>query len=361
MIDVREFGTSSTPGVDDSAQLEAAVNWAASSKRSDDRSIQLDGPHHISRPIVVPPWVSLYGAGGRRYADEPHATLVAMPEFVGSAMVLFAAPEGGEAYGQQLHGLTLDGRAAKARSSFSGVRANGMVRGVVIRNVTVMNVSDRGFHGVPVNGRGPFSWHVDNAQTIHCGADGFRFTGMTDATFTGCRSIGAKRHGWWVDGCANSTWSQCRSEWSGGEGWNIVGGWGSGTGAGGATFSQCSTDRNGRNGFLVSATGTAPLSFLATMCRRDGRSGGGYSGFAISYSSCPVRFDGDVYPGVDDDGQGMLSPAFGVRIVESTHTRVTGGYLHAAVPYASDDMRDNAISPMVGRATGTTRAPVRHS
>jgi hypothetical protein len=365
VIDIRDFGATCGGVADDTAAIAAAL---AQADAGPDKTVYLPGTPVISAPLRPMPFVTMVGDYATRATDiEYGPRLIASASFQGAAMILMTedmAGGGRVSFGQTFERLTLDGTRAKSRATFSGIRADGIVRGARLRDVSIRNVSDRGVHGAPVNGRGPYSWQFDNVQVIHPGVDGFRLTGMTDATFTGCRAIGAKRHGWWIDGCANSTWSQCRAEWCGGEGWNITGGWGSGIGAGGGVWQCCSTDRSGRNGFLVAASGTPPLIFSNIMNRRDGRNGGlgggGFSGFLVKDSTCPVVVGFlSVYPGVDDDGGAVNSPQYGARRINSPYARLTSGFLHAAEFPWADDMSPVWVDGSVGRASGTTDNPFR--
>jgi hypothetical protein len=271
-----------------------------------------------------------------------------------------------QSYGQVIENLALDGRPAKANTLFSGIRTEGVVRGVRVRDVSVMHVSDRGLQTATANNGIAFSWEVQNLQALACGSDGFRIAGMTDTTFLNCRALGCGRHGWYIDGCANSTWTNCRSEWSGQQGWNLDGGWGGNTGSGGAQFLNCSTDRNNFNGWLIKATGNAPLAFTNLMCRRDGRNGGaggsGYAAVRVEGATMPITIDNlTVYPGVDDDGNGTNSPNYGFRALNSTWVSVNSGYLHAAVTPHQDGGGNGkySVASVVGRATGPTLTPTR--
>lgn len=356
---------------DNTTGIQQALNDAGA-LATGDRRVLVPGTARISVPLVVPPFVSLEGTHAARN-DTPSqpGKIRATAGFTGSAMVKFLDQTTGGysviSFGQRLLNITLDGSLAYAGAQvYSGVRADGVVRGVRLDNVTVQNVTDRGIHVASANGGNPYSWHCDNVQVLAAKVDGFRLPTMTDGTFINSRAIGCGRHGWYIDGCANSTFTNCRAEWNTQNGWNLDGGWGTGTGSGGTLFTNCSTDRNGFNGFLVKATGNPPLRFSNIMTRRDGRNGGaggaGYAGFRVDGATCPIIIDGiTCFPGVDDDGANAASPQYGLRVNGATWVDVGSGYLHA-VSGAVSDLGGNTyfnVSSRVGRATGPTSAPVR--
>lgn len=370
--DVRLYGALGDGSTDDTAAIQSALNAAYNGGGPWGKVVTLPAgfTFRISAPLVIPPYVTLRGGYQVRGSNTQATCLKSTAGFTGSAMLLMVdQATGGYAvpsYGQVIENVTLDGGAAKAFATFSGIRANGSVKGVTLRNVAVVDVSDRGVQSATVSSANPYSWQIENVQVSAPGVDGFRLSGMTDTTMVGCRVIGAGRYGYNLDGMANSSFTACRAEWSGQRGWFIASNWGSGNGSGGATWVGCSTDRNDQDGFWVEATGTATLTFSGCVARRDGRNAGagfgGYSGFAVVGATTPVVVDGlAVFPGVDDGGGGHNSPQNGVRVATSTWFGLGSGYVHADGTAILDGGGNGAllIGTAVGRATGTTAAPVR--
>jgi hypothetical protein len=357
---------------DDRNAIQAALNAAYDDVNRRGQVVCIpSGMWRISGPLIVPPFVTLRGSYPMRGTNTQTSCIKATASFAGSAMVLMVdqATGGysGVSYGQRIECLSLDGSAAKAAGAvFSGVRADGLVKGVALRDVSVDAVGDRGIHTTAVASVLPYSWNLENVQVSNVGVDGFRLSGTTDTTLIGCRSIGAGRHGYNLDGMANSSFTACRSEWSTQEGWHITGSWGSGNGSGGAIWEGCSTDRSEKDGFRIESTGTPPMTFSGCYARRDGRNGGvafgGTAGFQVVAATTPVILAGCVvFPGTDDDGTGANSPQSGVRVASSTWACLDASYIHGANAHVVDGGGNGAflIGSTVGRATGTTAAPVR--
>lgn len=372
-LNVRVYGAVGDGATDDTTAIQAALTAAYTEAGPVGRTVYLPaGMYRTSAPLVIPPYVTLLGSHANRGTNTQLSCIKPLSTFTGAAILsLLSQTVGGygiASYGQRIMSLTLDGGAARAAGkTFSGVRAEGRVNGVVMVDLSITQASDRGVQtATDGTGQGPFSWHLSNVQVSDITLDGFRLSGATDTTLIGCRAIGVGRHGYHLDGLANSTFTACRSEWSGQHGWYITSNWGTGTGSGGALFQGCSTDRNTQNGFLIDATGSSPLVFNGLLLRRDGRNAktgfGGYAGFHALNSTMPIIIDAlNVFVGVDDDGTGQASPQHGFRAAGCTWVGVGSGYLHGFSSGYTDGLGNTALirGTAVGTATGTTAAPVR--
>jgi len=325
------------------------------------------GVYATSAPLVVPPGVTLLGTHGS-HIDQIACSIRPLATFAGAAVVSFVdqATGGYSAVSneQRVFGLSIDGSRLPAGNTVDGIQAVGYVHGVVLQDLAVFGVGGHGIATVANSSGTAYSWRGTRLAVKDTGSFGFSLN-MTDCTWIDLEAIGCKKSGFYVNGAANSHFIGCRAEWNAYHGFLITGTWGSGTGAGGCSFTNTSTDRNNYNGVYVNATGTAPIVLNGLMLRRDGRNngsgGGGYAGLQVTGSTLPVAVSGiTVFPGVDDDGTQASSPQYGVAAKDSSFVSVTGGHLQSAgLPVL--DGGGNAffrIDPGIGLATGPTNAPV---
>lgn len=320
----------------------------------------------VSAPLIVPPCVTLLGAHAT-HLDNTTAVIKPSSLFTGIAVIEFVdQATGGYAtvsHEQRVCALAIDGSNLPPGNTVDGIRGIGFVHGVMLEDVSVRNVGGHGF-ATAINGSGgPYSWRGTRLVANTTGSYGFSLA-MTDCTWIDLESIGAGKAGFFVSSGANTHFIGCRSEWSAWDGLQVTGSLSSGTGSGGMTFTDFSTDRNGYNGIFVNATGTVPIYFNGLMLRRDGRNGGigggAYAGICVSSATVPVIIDGvTVFPGVDDNGASTLSPERGITVSNSTYTVVYGGWVHAATTPIHDGNGNTVfrVNPNIGTATGPTATP----
>lgn len=377
ILNAKDYGATGDGATDDTTAIQAALNASLPGGRV----LLPTGVYAITAPLTIPPQVGLQGTHGNRVDYSHTETVVAnqsyikpLASFSGAAAILVVDKEigsySGESVGQNLTNVTLDGSQLPGGANISGFRGIGKVRDVIIDRVAVQYFPHDGFSTTSytrldssvVN---PYSWYILNSIARSCGNIGYTLNSMTDCTYLNCEALGSGVYGWFISGPnANSNFTACRAEWSGSYGFYVTGNWLSGTGSGGANFNSLTTDRNGRSGIYVDATGNGPMIFHGLSLRRDGRNnnsgGGAYAGFQASGATCPIIIDGIVtYPGVDDTGAGTNSPQFGVNFTNNSYVDVQSGFLHADQAGWHSGGGNTVLrrGPNIGERTGPTNAP----
>lgn len=328
----------------------------------------------INSPITPKPFMTLAGPHGNRTDNvQTAATIKVGGSFSGLGAILLVDKEQGgfstDNEGIRLERLTIDGSSAPA--TVDGIRATGLVHGVVLDRVAIQSMTNRGINcqtytRADTSVVHPYSWNLWNCMVWQCSDRGFSFSNQqTDCTFVNCEALGNGGDGFTLTSCNNSQLTSCRSEWNL-RGYYITGSWGTGQGSGGVIMTGCSTDRNTQDGVLIDSTGNATHLVAGLMTRRDGRNagsgGGGYAALKVSSATTPVIVSGiSCYPGTDDDGSGTNSPERGVSVTGATYVSVNDGYLHVNTTPWFDGGSNTALyrGPLVGTATGTTSAPTR--
>jgi hypothetical protein len=326
------------------------------------------GVFKTSAPLIIPPQVTLSGPYGS-HIDAAASCIKPVSQangFSGAAVILMVdQTTGGYAIPsnqQRIMNLTLE-CSNLTGSTIDGVQAQGFVHGVILDDLQIRHPPAHGL-AIASNGSGvPYSWRAHRVVANTCGTHGFSLT-LTDSTWTDCEAIGCVGNGFnFAGSAANSHFIGCRAEFNA-IGVSLSGAWGSGTGSGGMTFTDLSTDRNTQDGVLIAATGTTPVNFLGCSFRRDGRNGnsggGGYAGLRCSGSTIPVTIDGTCFPGVDDNSTGTNSPQYGFAIGSSSKNVVLKGGVWQGNTAGIHDDGTNAWARNLNvlEATGATNAQV---
>lgn len=356
---------------DDKAAIQAAINACPKG------GVVYLGARQfaLSSKLTIPPYVTLQGAlADRDGAGDGAACLLPKAGFTDPTVLDFVdQATGGYATANRditLANLTIDCRLLTTES-VQGIRATGYVHGVQLRNVSIHKATGHAINLVSGASGNPYSWYMENVQISGAGSvttwDGFHLIG-TDHQLIGCRALGVRGNGYYLNGCSNTKLVSCRSEWSATNGYYITGSWGTGSGSGGLLMSSCSTDRNSQYGVLIDSTGNPPIIIDGFMARRDGRNGfpgtggGSYAALRGTGSTTPIIVTGmTCYPGVGDDGLGVNSPERGVSFVSCTYVSVEASYLHADTTPFHDGGGNTALyrGVAVGTATGPTATPTR--
>lgn len=356
-------------GIADQIEIQAAIDAANAASGG---IVQLStGQFNISAPLTLHPRVTLRGMHGDQIFNPDQLTLLSrlniVAEFVGGAAIVMlgqtAGGYGGKSAEQRIHALTIDG--ANGPAGTHGIQASDYVHGVVLRDVAVKQVKGKGIYTFVENAAQPFSWTMNRVVVDNAEGNGIELINHSDFTANDVVVIGSGVNGWLLSSMPNSRLTQCRAEWSEAHGFNIQGNFGTGQGSGGMQVVGCSTDRNGQNGFDITATGNGPIMISDIMLRRDGRNGGAgggnFSGMLIAGATCPVIVTGLVcYPGVDDTGAGVNSPDNAFRVTGSAYVSLESGFLHGALAGFVDGGTNTVLrrGANIGERTGTTAAPV---
>lgn len=325
-----KYGSVSNGTTDDSTAIQAALDaapWGG--------MVLLSGNHAIGHALKVPPGVTLRGPHGGHIDGQVRPTLKILSSFTDDAAIMLVdQATGGYAVPsqeQRIENLSIDG--VSATGAVRGLRAIGAVHGVYITDVAIHNVPGNGV-SLLANGSGtPFSWHVLRLHVFNAVGFGINAS-MTDSSWVDCQTLGCGLAGWSITSpAANSSFIGCRAEWSGQSGWDVSGSTGTGQGSGGWSFVGCSTDRNGQHGMSITSAGNAPILVSGCSFRRDGRTStvGNYAAINVASATAPVILTGiGIFPGVNDDGAGNLSPQIGLAITGSASVSYSDAFIHAA-------------------------------
>lgn len=362
---VKDYGAVGDNSTNDSDAIEACE--AASSEG--DTIIFEAGVYRISRPwrprrnrsyrgVHSPRWSY---RGGVVCALKPHST------FSGVALCHVAdreiLGESSDNDGGRVSNLAIDGNSFGA--AVIGVLFDGLVRDWAFRDVDASQTSGngwqtRGYARADASVGYPRGLYLDNITAYSSGntggaGNGFSFASLTDSTIVDALAVSSESIGFLIDSPGEVKYVSCRAVFCKSDGLRITGS----PSVGGAQFIGFSTDRNGRYGVQVQASGSQPLQFVGLLTRRDGATQSatvGNSGVAIigtaGAKACPVTIEGlDQTIGVDDGGGGTLSPAYGLRVEHAQYVRASGttwGVTAAVLDNGDVDSLDLALRRRVG-------------
>ena len=330
--------------------------------------------YKVSGPLTIPPQVKFDLGKGSHIDAVNGTTIIPAAEFSGAAVILFVDETTGgysvASNGQEACGFTIDCSNLTPGASIDGIQAQGFVHGVYVHDIQIRYAANHGFYGTSNGSGAPYSWRVRKVNSYTADGYGFSAAPFTDSTFSDCEAIGGSKAGWYLPGSPSNThFINCRGEYNIYNGFQLTGAWSTATGAGGCTFTGCSTDGNNQDGFLVQATGTAPITLNGCMFRRDGNNGGpgggGYGGLTFDGSTIPVTVDGiTVYPGIAF-AEGSNSPEYGIKFAsESANIAINSGVVHAQTQAVYDDGSGNTsiyVAPTLISRTGSTASPVANT
>ena len=317
-------------------------------------TLLIDGRVRTSQPLVIRRNKGLRGLMPARWPYQvlPTSGIRPLAGFVGQAILL--APENSIVDasvpamataraslndGWWIEDLVLDCVALPVFDPLNpihGFYAEGLVRSAKLHNVSVADPRGEGFRWAQGRGTAVPRGHQGNHLTSS-GAKrrGFVFDTTTDSHFEDCLAVGGKDDGIEYIGCTETDFIAMRSVFNSGSGHIISGSRSSGNSA---RFLSMSTDRNGKDGVLVTARGTFPILIDMLSCNRDGASSttSDYAGLAVvgltGDLSAPLVVDSFTSTvGFDDALAGNLSPQRGVRLSFTSTVQIKTGFVTSVV------------------------------
>lgn len=271
-----------------------------------------------------------------------------------------------ETDGGRLHHISIDGD--RVGTNIDGIKFEGQCRDWQLWDVSVSNCTGSGIRVIGYNRAGVgymhskgFAFH--RVAVYYSYNNGISFNDVTDSILFDCLTVSNFANGYYMTGSGENQFFSCRAVFNGANGFVYTGN------HTGGIFSSCTTDRNDKHGFLISATGAYPVILYGLISRRDGKNanngGGGYAGVRIAGTvgnlASPVWISGLVQStGVDDGGGGTLTPQYGVSVEYCRFVQIDG--LLWGVDSAFHNGGNNTIvrfSPGTYSTTGNPASPTR--
>jgi hypothetical protein len=337
-VNVRDFGAYGDDSRDDWEAITSAINACP-----EGGIVYFPaGVYRVSKPLMLQRNRTYQGAHSSRwfYRGGAPCSIKPHPTFSGAAILYIADKEilgaALDTDGGRIFDLNVDGNSFG--TTLIGVLFEGLVRDWKVRGVDSSQTSGNGwvtraYTRLDASSGAPRGIDMDTVSSYSAGNNGgagigFSFASLTDSTIHNALAVSAESQGFLIDSPGEVKYSMCRAVFNKSDGFRITGA----VNVGGAQFIGCSTDRNGKYGVQVNATGTQPLQFVGLLTRRDGATttgGIGNAGFAVIGTAgnlcCAVIVEGiDQTVGVDDGGGGSLTPAYGARVEFAQHVRISG-------------------------------------
>jgi hypothetical protein len=302
------------------------------------------GVYKIRRPIIAPPYVGWAGSPGTALVGtwaEYGSVIKPGPDWdqgdcpLNAVFALLDQTIGGFATRSEeqhfLH-LMLSGSALPAGQIVHGIASLDQVSRVQLREVHIGRMTGDGIrqeypHDPYIQPGGWTGWHVFSRYNAGHGY----LLRSADSNWTKCLATNSGRDGWHLDTTGNTEYLGCRSEWSGQSGYwytcrnNEVA-------SGAVAFTGCRTDRSSGNGFLATGGVAIPLALTGCTFKRDGANNrAAYAGIRVRQFAGPVTITGcQVFPGVNDDGSGRLTPHQAIRVTGGGRAVLAGCYLQGS-------------------------------
>ena len=129
----------------------------------------------------------------------------------------------------------------------------------------------------------------------------------------------------------------------------------------GVAFTGCRTDRSAGNGFLATDGVAIPLALTGCTFKRDAaNSRAAYAGIRVRRFAGPITITGcQVFPGVNDDGSGRLTPHQAIRVTGGGRVVLAGCYLQGSKrAWDADEASSIVYERTTTWASGPTSAPL---
>ena len=320
-LNVKDFGAKGDGATDDTTAIKAAIAACAPGKIVYFPA----GTYMISSTLNLNRNQTLEGAHAAwwPYDGGNPSCVKSMAGFTGTAMVQVKDMEQAglseEQDGIRIHRMSFDNNLVG--TNIDCIQLNGQIRDFQCIDVTVSKATGSGIRAIGYT-RTTGYIHPKGFTFHRCVAwynqnNGFSLNDTTDSLLFGCLAVSNFGNGFFISGAGECQYFNCRAVFNGAHGFNYTGV------QTGSVFVSCTTDRNNRNGFLITATGAESVVLFGFQARRDGPNGnpgvggGGYAGILIQGTSttqtCPVVINGLIEStGVADGGGGPLCPQYGV-------------------------------------------------
>lgn len=366
---VRDYGATGDGATDDTA----AINAALAALPEGYTLFFPAGVYMISSRITINRNQTIQGTHSPRWAYDSFSPSVikAMSSFSDTCMIYAGDMEllgkSQETDGGRILNIAIDGD--NVGSGINGMFFEGQCRDWKLMDCSVSNVTGSGIRTVQYNRVGgqvhPKGFALHRIAVYFAHNNGYSFNNTTDSIFFDCLAVSCFANGFFITGAGENQFFCCRAVFNGSNGFTYTGA------HTGAVFSSCTTDRNDKHGFNITATGAYPVVLYGFVSRRDGRNanagGGGYAGINVAGTgsgnllASPVWIAGVIQStGVDDNDTGVNSPNYGVKAAWCRFLYIDGLLWGDAESY--HDAGNNVIvrfGPNTYSTTGTDASPTR--
>jgi hypothetical protein len=257
---------------------------------------------------------------------------------------------------QHFDHLMLSGAALPAGQTVHGIGSLDQVSRVQLREVHIARMTGDGIHQEYPHAPyvQPGGWTGFHVFCRYNAGHGYLLR-SADSNWTKCLATNSGQDGWHLDTTGNTEYLGCRSEWSGHSGYrytcrnNQIA-------SGGVAFTGCRTDRSAGNGFLATGGVAIPLALTGCTFKRDAANNRtAYAGIRVRRFAGPVTITGcQVFPGLNDDGTGALTPYQAIRVTGGSRAVLAGCYLHG---HRRAWHADSSSSVICDRTTTWARGP----
>ncbi len=299
------------------------------------------GLYKISRPVIAPPYVAWRGGPATSLVASwaEHGSVIKPgPDWaqgdcpLNAAIALLDQATGGfpvRSEEQHFRDLMISGSALPAGQAVHGIASLDAVGRVQLREVHVGRMTGDGIHQEYPHDPyvQPDAWTGFHVFSRYNAGHGYLLR-SADSNWTKCLSTNSGRDGWHLDTTGNTEYLGCRSEWSGQSGYRYSCR-NNETASGGVAFTGCRTDRSTGNGFLATGGVAIPLALTGCTFKRDGANDRtAYAGIRVRRFPGPITITGcQVFPGLDDDGTGEVTPHQAIRVTGRSRAVLAGCYL----------------------------------